>query len=169
MTAISHESPAHREFAYRPQWGVLIASGLICGIGGYFFQAEAASNDRGLIINGIIELSTSGATTFYLVFSWLLFALVTPVAFLLIARLLNPQTLVLADDGLYLPKRPWSREPTLIRYGDIRGVLAYEINGQQLLDITHAGGVQHVPRALFESAQEFDEFTRELARRRPTA
>ena len=101
---MSHGNTANREFTYTPRWGVMIAGAVFFGICGLVSRAQADSNDRGLIINGIIELSSSSATIFYWVLTWMSFASVAIAALMLVVRVLNPQKLVFAESGLYAPE-----------------------------------------------------------------
>jgi hypothetical protein len=165
---MSQQNAANREFVYTPRWSVMIACAVFFGICGFVIRAKAASNDRGLIINGIIELSAPSATTFYWVLSWLSFGFVAMAALMLVVRLLNRQKLVLAEDGLYAPKWTWSRTPTYIAYRDILGVSSFTVSGQQFLKIVHIGGKQNVTASLLESKYAFEEFCEELSRRLQT-
>ncbi len=165
---MSPGNTAHREFAYTPRWGVTIACATFFGICGFVIRAEAASNDRGLNINGIVELSAREATTFYWILSWLSFGFVAFAALMLIIRVLNPQKLVLTHDGLYAPKWAWSRTPTFIAYQDVVAVSSFAVSGQEFLKIVHVGGKQNVTASLLESKDAFEEFCQELSRRLPT-
>jgi hypothetical protein len=162
---MSQQNAADREFVYTPQWGVMIACAAFFGTCGFVIRAKAASNDRGLNISGIIELSASSATTFYWVLSWLSFGFVAMAALMLVVRLLNPQKLVLTEDGLYAPKWAWSRTPTYVAYRNVLGVSSYTVSGQQFLNIVHTGGKQNVTASLLESTYAFEEFCKELSRR----
>jgi hypothetical protein len=168
-TSTAQENPANREFLYARRWGMMIACAVFFGICGLVLGAEADSNDRGLIINGIIELSAAGATTFYRVLSWSSFGFVVLAAIMFIVRVLNPQKLLLTQDGLYAPKWAWSRTPTFIPYRNIRAVSSYAVSGQEILKIVHADGKQNVTASLFESKHAFEEFCQELSRRLQTA
>ncbi len=52
-------------FRYRPSPKVMVLSGLFFGACAAVLGHKASTNTRGLMLNGIIELSPSGASTFY--------------------------------------------------------------------------------------------------------
>ena len=52
-------------FEYRPKPLTMALAALFFAACGAFMAHEAANNDRGLILNGVIELSARGATIFY--------------------------------------------------------------------------------------------------------
>jgi hypothetical protein len=152
-------------FRYTPRWGTMIACAIFFGICAFSIRAKAQTNDRGLIINGIIELSASGATTFYWILAWLAFGFVVAAVLMLVVRILNPQELVLTEGGLYAPKWAWSREPTFIRYQDILNVSSSTVGRQQFLKIVYIGGKRTITASLLESQYAFKEFCHELSRR----
>jgi hypothetical protein len=55
----------------RPKWPTIVLCAGFFGLSAAVLGAKAANNDRGLIINHVIELGPEGATTFY----WALTAL----------------------------------------------------------------------------------------------
>ena len=57
-----------REYKYKPSWLIILLCGGMFALAAVFFGVRANSNDRGLIINHIIELSENGATISYLGF-----------------------------------------------------------------------------------------------------
>ena len=57
-----------REYEYKPSWLIILLCGGMFALAAGFFGVRANSNDRGLIINRVIELSENGATIFYWVF-----------------------------------------------------------------------------------------------------
>src|SRR5262249_39049867 len=64
-------SDIEREYEYKPKWTGLLACGGFFALCALLVAHRAYRNDRGLIINGIIELSPDNATLFY----WALCAL----------------------------------------------------------------------------------------------
>ena len=51
-------------FEYRAAWLPSILGGILFSAGAIFMAQQAVTNDQGLIINGVIELGTVGATRF---------------------------------------------------------------------------------------------------------
>lgn len=151
------------EYHYRARWRWAILTAIFFGACAAVLGSKAQSNDRGLILNGIIELSASGATTFYAALAWMSVAFVAIAVLFMLLRIVNPQKLVLTPEGLHAPRFPWSRTPVLIRYGDIREVTPHSMAGNHFVRIVHAGGKKELPESMFASRAAFDEFCRTLA------
>ncbi|HVK57257.1 MAG TPA: hypothetical protein VM735_00635 [Candidatus Kapabacteria bacterium] len=54
-----------QRFTYNPQWRTVVAGALFFGVISVFMGYKAIHNTAGIIINGILELGPTGATTFY--------------------------------------------------------------------------------------------------------
>jgi hypothetical protein len=80
-------SDAGKEYDYRPPWKGIVFCALFFGAGALVLAAKANGNDRGLIINGIIELSPGAATVFYWALAGLGVAFVAGAGVLAIDRL----------------------------------------------------------------------------------
>jgi len=157
-----------REFRYQPRCVALIAGMVFCGICGYFTSVHAAANDRGLVINGLMELSRANATTFWWVVTWGIWSFIPLAALLVVLRFVNPQKLVLSGEGFYAAKWPWS-PPDFIRYANIRNVSSYSVRDQPFLKIVHTAGKQTVAGSWLESTEMFEEFCGLLAQRMQAA
>ena len=135
--------PERVEIAYGPSAGKLVLGVLFFGFVAAFMAHEARTNDRGLILGGLIELSTPWATVFY----WVISA--TGVAFVLLALLLVPRCLVrrhivLEKDAITIPSRTPSRRVYRIARGDIRDVSVRQYRHLRYVKIYHAGGVRPI-------------------------
>lgn len=151
------------EYAYRPRGGWMLFGTVFFSGCALVLRTKARENDRGLILNGIIELSASGATTFYWALVWTSVAFVAIATAALLLRILNPQKLVLTGDGLLAPRSLLSRTPMLIRYVDIREVFPHSVASNHFVRIVHAGGKKELPESMFASRAVFDDFCRTLA------
>jgi len=60
-----------REYEYKPSWLIILLCGGMFVLAAVFFGVRANSNDRGLIINRVVELSENSATIFYRIFCFL--------------------------------------------------------------------------------------------------
>ena len=154
-----------REFAYRPRWSVIVGGALFFSACFFVLRSQAASNNRGLVINGLIELSPANATRFYVSLCWLSFGFVAISIFLLMVRLTNAQKLRLTNDGLHAPKRAWSRQPMFIAYTDVLSMETVRVSRQTFLKIVHSRGKLNVAGSMLESQDAFDQFGDALAQR----
>ena len=88
---------------YRPRWTVVVGSGVFFAVCALVIAQEAATNDRGLILEGIFRFSPHGATVFYWVLAGLSALFVLAALFLAVARLSTDRYLQLESDALILP------------------------------------------------------------------
>jgi hypothetical protein len=103
-----------------------------------FYVWRAGTNDRGLIINGLIELGTSGATRFFAAFALASGGFVLIGLWALAAHFRAPSYLVLDETALSIPSR-FGRKPRSVPYAAIRGVRLTRVQGQSMLQITTDG------------------------------
>jgi hypothetical protein len=129
------------------------AAGVVLGI-------KAAVNDRGLILNGIVELSPSGATTFYWVLCALSGTFVVASGLPVYVRMTTRQQVILSRAGLSLPRSRWSSENQAIVFGDIRKVELTEVYGQRFAHIFHPGGKATITASMLPRDSDFDEVVR---------
>jgi hypothetical protein len=118
-----------------------------------FYAWRAATNDRGLIINGFIELGTGGATAFFAIFAVASAVFVAAGLWAITARFRAPSYLLLEEDRLEIPSR-WGRRPRTVRYSEIRDIQLLNVQGQSLLQLaTDAGRVTLAAMMLASDAQ----------------
>jgi len=106
------------EFEYRPKRTAIVLSGGFFGLCAAVLGATAANNDRGVIINRIIELDPEGATTFYWVLTALSGGFVALAAFLAYHRLTSRQRIAFGPAALTVPASRWSRAEKEFAYRD---------------------------------------------------
>lgn len=148
-----------REYEYKAKWWIILGCGGMFGLATIFFAREALTNDRGLIINGIIELSETGATVFYWVFSFLSFCFVLAMIVVTIHRLKVRQRIAFTASEIIVPASRWSAEEKSIKYNDISSLSVSKLSGQKFLSIIHSDGksVIHnsmLPSKVFEEVVE---------------
>src|SRR5688500_3435530 len=109
---------------------MIIFGALFFGICAAVLGAKADSNDRGLIINGIIELGVEGATITYWVLTALSIGFVVMSGALMVIRVGGSQVVALTGDSLISPKSRWSKEEVSVEYRDIQQLSTSEVSGQ---------------------------------------
>lgn len=130
--------------------------------GGFFAACSAVyihliiTNDRGLVINRIVELDAHGATVFYAVLgaASMLFVIFAAVA--TIYGQLKKPLLVLAEDHLIVPHGFIRKRPKIIHFADIRRITYQSVNGQRFLTLWSSGGKVSIARSLLESEAVFE-------------
>jgi hypothetical protein len=115
-----------------------------------FYVWRAMHNDRGLIINGLIELEAGGATTFYTVLAAASAAFVAIGLWAITAHFRAPSYLVLGDALLSIPSR-LGRKPRSVPYASIRGIDLLNVRGQSMLKLATAGGEVTIAAMMLQS------------------
>lgn len=145
-----------REYEYRPKESIILFGALFFGCAAIFFGFMARSNDRGLIINGIIKLSPWGATVFYSVLAACSLVFVLMSIAILIHLLLYSQKIVLTAEELIVPKSRWSSKEITISYSTITEIRVTEVKYQRFLKIAHWAGVSTITASMLPTKKDFD-------------
>jgi hypothetical protein len=153
------------EYPYKPKlWAMALASSFFaaCALGMVY---AARTNDRGLILNGLIEFSTTGATTFYW---WVagasaLFVLAGLAG--LAMSVLGAQRLRLTATEIAAPKSVFSREATVVPLADVEAIEVQTIQRQRLMNIRHPRGKLSIAQSLLPDASAFDALLHALEER----
>ena len=154
-----------REFDYRPSWTMLLFCGLFFGACAIVLGAKAINNDRGLIINGIIELEEGGATAFFWALAACSFAFVAIALFSAVLSLVVHQRVVLGTNTIRVPASRWSSREMEIAYDDIQSLSKEEISGQAFFHVIHGAGKFTIMAGMLPSKPVFDEVCELLATR----
>lgn len=154
-----------RDYEYKPSWLVIFGCGALFALAAAIFALRANSNDRGLIINHIIELSENGATYFYWVMCFLSAGFVTIAVALTFHRLKFRQRVALTANGIVVPASRWSAGEKFIEYKNISALSESSINGQHFLYIFHADGKYILNRGMLPSKKVYREIIESLEQR----
>lgn len=152
-----------RQYEYRPKWTLIVLCAAFFGLGTAVLGSKAANNDRGVIINRIIELGPDGATAFYWGLAALSAGFVTIAAFLAYHRVTFHQRLAFGPAAMTVPASRWSREEKEIAYRDIASLSEATISGQRFLYVTHTGGKYTITASMLPSKAAFGEVCELLA------
>ena len=149
-------------YDYKPRAYVMVLSGLLFTGFGILLGKEASENDRGLILNGVIELGPRDATTFYWVLTALCGAFVL-IALVGLARALGaPHEVVLDRTAITAPKAALARRVVTVPFAAITDLQIVELRSQKMLTIHHRDGKLTLARAMLPSRAAFEEIVREL-------
>jgi hypothetical protein len=152
-----------QEYEYKPKWTVIVLCGAFFGLGALILGAKAANTDRGVVINGIIELGPDGAAVFYWVLTGCSIAFVGIAALLVYHRVNFQQRLVFGPVAMTVPESRWSREEQEIAYRDIDSLSTVTVSGQRFLNVMHSGGKFTITASMLPSKAAFDEVCELLA------
>ena len=117
----------------------------------------AATNDRGLILNRIIEFSSQGATIFYWVMSILTLALAVVGIFALAISVFSNREIVITNSLITCPKGAISKKQTTVNFSDITGIYIQTIQKTRILNIEHIGGKLSIPNSMLPNNACFEQ------------
>jgi hypothetical protein len=153
------------EFPYRPNVKRVLLAILFFGACAAVMARAAVTNDRGLILNGLITLSEHGATIFYGCVAGASALFVVAGAWGLLAGRNTQGFVRLTPSEISAPRNGFAKEPTVIRLGDIQGLRVQTIQRQRLITIRHPGGSLSIAQSMLPGAAAFDELREALAAR----
>jgi hypothetical protein len=146
----------NQTFRYRAKPATMILAGGFFALCGSFLAHKAANNDRGLIINGIIELGVTGGTVFFTVLAVFSALFVIAAAAGTIDGLVRAPVLALADDHIVVPGTLFRRAPRRIDFAAVTKASLQSVNRQAFLTLETARGKVSVARSMLESQATFD-------------
>lgn len=144
-------------YDYRPKLWTSLLGGLFFAGCGVILGKVALDNDRGLILNGLIELDAGDATVFY----WVL--VVACTGFVLIAlatsvRALGaPHQVVLDATSITVPRGVLRQTLVTVPIDRITDLQVTQVQSQKLLTIRHDDGKLTIVRGLLPQRADFDE------------
>lgn len=154
-----------REYEYEAKWSTIVLGTLFFGACAGVLGATARDNDRGLVINGIVELSRNGATFFYLGLALTSVLFVALFGLMAVVRLTLRQRIAFSETCLIVPRSRWSSNEVVVPFHEIRTISKSEVAGQHFLKIVHASGKFTLNASLCPSWYDFDEICRLIAQR----
>ena len=152
------------EFDYNLSHSMVVGCSLFFATCMTFFGYQCATNDRGLVLNGI-PFDPFEATVFYGFVAATSFFCLGVGTWLFFRR----GRIAFGSEVLLIPKSWWSTAAKCIPYRDLRGlrigIRCSAITGARLLYIHHACGFECLSEAMFSSGTTFDEFQQLLIRK----
>ncbi|MFP4297291.1 MAG: hypothetical protein ACLFT0_05485 [Spirulinaceae cyanobacterium] len=152
-------------FPYRPKMGLLTFAAIFFGICGAVLMQKAMSNDRELILNGVIEFSTGSATIFYWVLSLISFAFVVIAVLTMYKGLTTNREIVLGEYSFTCPKNALTSNILNINYHEITDIKIQTINSNKFLVVYFRGGSVTIPRNMLPNKKAFEDLTQLLVAR----
>lgn len=156
MLSITYMQPASRAIG-------LLATVLILASA---FVYLAATNETGLVINGVVRFDTSGATIFYAAMAAAMIC-ITPAGIVMLRNALNSTgALTFAEESITLPIGFWRQEWRALAYADIsRAEIEAAPKNMFVAVIDTNMGVCRLASGSFASLDEFAFFVDELRAR----
>jgi hypothetical protein len=126
---------------------------------------EAATNDRGLILEGIFRFSPHGATVFYWMLAGLSALFVLAALFLAVARLSTDRYLQLESDAVILPHGFLQTKLSRVPYSSIATVSEVIVKGQKSLRLHTSSRKYAISASLLPSDHVYVQLRQLIAER----
>ena len=150
-------------YPYKPKPGKMFAAFFFFGAGTVILAYRAFTNERGLILNGLIHFDPDGATRFY----WCITALSAGMALLglmlVLIGLTSNQLLSLSDTELSAPKWLLSPANTIVPLSSIRRLEVKTVHKLHFLSVYHTGGKLTIQAQKLPDTDAFAEVCARLA------
>jgi hypothetical protein len=130
-------SPA--TYPYKPAIRTLLPCVLFFGCGAYYLQHMASSNDRGLILDGILRFDVHGASQFYSFMAALSFVMAASALIGIFWSFVSDAELRITEVDLYLPQGFLHQEIRKIPFESIEQVQLLQRKKHRFLEIYSDG------------------------------
>lgn len=139
------------KYLYKPRWKVILLGIIFFGACAAFMLYKAKTNDRGLIIDNLIELDTEQASVFFAVIGCLSagFVLLAIGGIYMVLR--DQHYLIVNEQELIIPPVMFGRKGYKVPLSGPFSLSETEVNGQTMLKITAAGKSRTIVQSMFES------------------
>lgn len=145
------------QYDYRPKWTTIFACAIFFGAGAVVLARMASRNHRGLILNGIVELSPAGATILYWALAVAFVGFVVIAGLMALTRALLRQRIAIDEHCLMIPRSRWSNEELSVPFGDLLGLSESVVRRQRWLTIVFNGGKFTLLASYLAKRQDYDE------------
>jgi hypothetical protein len=129
-----------------------------------FFGYRARVNDRGLILNGILTFSPSGATLFYWVLTAMSVGMVIAGFLALIGQSLGSATLEITESTIRIPRGLLKTKVHEVQFAEVRDLSEVEIHGRGFFYLHTCQGKYYVNSTLLPSKEAYEEVKRLISR-----
>ncbi len=146
-----------KQYDYKPKWTTVWLGGGFFGLCAALFVYLALTNERRLVIGGLVNLSPSGARVFWWALAVLSSAFVLAAALIAYIRLTTVQRIAVSADGMLFPAGRWTSRESHVPFASITAVKRLEVHGQTFLYI-YANGLRYtVVRNMLPGKGDFDD------------
>lgn len=148
---------SEKKYEYGSKWITIVLVILMFGATSVLFFFKAIHNDRGLILNNIVELSENGATIFFWIF--FVFSLLFVFAGIIGAyyKLKKKEYLILKSDSVIIPPIGLRRTKTEIRFSDILLIHETQVNKNSILTLKFNGGKRGIASNLLLNKSDYND------------
>ena len=145
------------EFPYKANAWTMLAGMAFFGACAAGMASAALNNDRGLLLNGIIEFTPDGATRFYGAIAIVSALFVVGAIMMLVLSFTSPGSVRLTAAELYAPGTGFGRKPKAIPLHEIVDIGVQTIQRQRFMNVYHRGGKLSLAQSMLPSKEAFEE------------
>lgn len=156
MTTLSYD--------YKPKAWIMILAIAFFGACAAWAANLALTNDRGLILSGIIEFSRGGATTFFWVLCAVSAVFVGVGVLALLKAYTSPKKIVLGATGISAPRLPISQKIIEIPYAEAT-ITETTVQGQVFLEVRGKNSKISILQSSMTSKEQFSDMRDNLSER----
>ena len=153
-------------YPYRPKVSSTVFGVLLFGAAAFVLGDAAQTNDRGLVINGLIRLAPGEATIFYWCMTAIGAAFVVLIAAVLLWSQFFPQRVTLTANEFAAPRSRFAMTPTVLRLYDIQRMGIKVIRKKRSLQLVHPWGELGIHESWLPSEADFDTLCHAIENRR---
>lgn len=153
-------------YPYRPKPLSVVFAIVLFGLAAFVMGDAAQTNDRGLVVNGLIRLGRGEATIFYGAMAALSVALVVLIVAVFLRGQFFPQRVTLTANELAAPHSRFAMAPTVLRLYDIQHMSIGVIRRKRALQLVHPWGTLCLHESWLPSESDFDTLCHAIESRR---
>lgn len=153
------------KYAYKPKVTTMILGVIFFGVCSAVLYNEAATNDRGIIIDRIITLDAWQATIFFWGLCGASVVMTLGALLGIVKGMISTHNLVMDDLTIRFPKSGLSDVLVTIPYRDISDMTMVQMRSQRWLRIAYSGKKVNLNRSMLPNNAAFDRVCTVLAER----
>ena len=144
-------------YPYKPKTIIFVLIIALSGTAAAVLAYIAATNDRGLILNGIIEFSENGATIFYWCLAGAAVLFIVFGSIILVKGITSKKEVIATQEDIAAPKSGVSNKIITISYSEIIDLDIQKVQGQRFLTIFYSEGKLSIPQSMLPNKKAFEE------------
>ena len=142
---------------YKPNMKLFVLVMVFFGACAAVLFQVAKTNDRGLVINHLIELSATGASYFFAALALASLGFVL-IAILAIYRgLTSEREVIVSDDSITAPKSGVSKRMVTLRFEEVSAMKVQKVQKTRVLHLTSSQGKLAIPNNMIPGKTGFDD------------
>ncbi len=144
------------KYPYKAKWWIILLNLVMFGPAAGLFFKNAMTNDRGLILNGVIEFDVLGASIFYWCLFFCALAFVAIALLLLYQRLTTNEVLEIGESSILIPRHMFKKGIDRVLIENIENVESTTAGGQHFITLHTPTKKYVIKAAMLPRSKDFD-------------